>query len=74
MRWNDGVVVDAMLPFGLCSTPKIFTALADGLEWIIGQRRGRIVEHYLNDLIVLVPPADQACMPMGLVRVDIRMQ
>ena len=29
---------DTRLPFGLRSAPKIFTAVADGLEWIAKQR------------------------------------
>ena len=33
MQWNNAVYVDGMLPFGLRSAPKIFNALADGLEW-----------------------------------------
>ena len=34
MQWEGQVYVDAALPFGLRSAPKIFNALADGLEWI----------------------------------------
>ena len=34
MMWEDKVYVDAALPFGLRSAPKIFTAVADTLEWI----------------------------------------
>ena len=32
MEWG-GVFVDKTLPFGLRSAPKIFTAVADALEW-----------------------------------------
>ena len=32
MRWNDRVFVDAVLPFGLRSAPKIFNAIADAVE------------------------------------------
>ncbi len=39
MKWRGGVLVDSALPFGLRSTPKSFTAVADGLEWIL-QARG----------------------------------
>ena len=39
MQWRDLIYVDTVLPFGLRSAPKIFTALVDGLEWII-QKRG----------------------------------
>ena len=33
-QWQGARYVDGMLPFGLRSAPKIFTALADALEWI----------------------------------------
>ena len=35
INWNGELYVDAMLPFGLQSAPKIFTAVADALEWCI---------------------------------------
>ena len=35
IRWEDNLYIDAILPFGLRSAPKIFNALADALEWII---------------------------------------
>ena len=47
-----------MLPFGLRSTPKIFTALADALEWIL-RRRG--IDHYLDDFVVIGPPGSSEC-------------
>ena len=34
MMWDGKLYVDAALPFGLRSAPKIFTALADAIEWI----------------------------------------
>ena len=38
MSWKGKVYVDATLPFGLRSAPKIFTAVADACEWILRQR------------------------------------
>ena len=35
MRWEGSVFVDTALPFGLWSAPKVFTAVADALEWIV---------------------------------------
>ena len=32
MKWRDRLFVDAALPFGLRSAPKIFTAMADAAE------------------------------------------
>ena len=34
MCWNGEVFVDAALPFGLRSAPKIFNAIADAVEWM----------------------------------------
>ena len=33
VQWHDSIYVDRCLPFGLWSAPKIFTAIADALEW-----------------------------------------
>ena len=38
MSWKGRIYVDATLPFGLRSAPKIFTAVADACEWILKQR------------------------------------
>ena len=35
MQWEGMVFMDATLPFGLCSVPKIFNTLADALEWAV---------------------------------------
>ena len=35
MRWRGKLYLDTVLPFGLRSAPKIFTAIADALEWIL---------------------------------------
>ena len=35
MSWEGSLYFDAVLPFGLCSAPKIFTAIADALQWIV---------------------------------------
>jgi len=37
VQWSGCTYVDRMLPFGLRLAPKIFSALADGLQWILGQ-------------------------------------
>ena len=36
MSWRRGIFIDAVLPFGLGSAPKIFNSVADALEWIVG--------------------------------------
>ena len=35
--WKEKLYVDTMLPFGLRSAPKIFTAVADAIEWCVRQ-------------------------------------
>ena len=47
IRWRDECFCDGMLPFGLRSAPKIFTAVADALEWCIRQQGVHQVYHYL---------------------------
>ena len=37
-EWQDQYDVDGMLPFGPRLAPKIFTAVADTLEWIVRSR------------------------------------
>ena len=34
MCWNGDIFVDAALPFGFRSAPKVFNAIADAMEWI----------------------------------------
>jgi len=49
------------LPFGLRSAPKLFTALADALEWILMANGIRFVWHYLDDYITVGSPASGEC-------------
>ena len=35
MRWKGMLFVDTVLPFGLRLDPKIFTAVANALEWMV---------------------------------------
>ena len=53
MVWRDKLYVDGALPFGLRSAPKLFTALADGLLWIMGRHGVAESLHYLDDFLVL---------------------
>ena len=34
-QWEGQLYIDTALPFGLRSAPKIFNAVADGLQWIL---------------------------------------
>ena len=61
MEWRGHLYVDPMLPFGLRSAPKIFNALADGLEWHLRNCGIRQVFHYLDDFIIVAPPHSSEC-------------
>lgn len=61
VQWKGSLYVDAMLPFGLRSAPKIFTAVADALEWCFRQERVTLVDHYLDDYITMGPPGTSVC-------------
>ena len=52
MAWREKVYIDTALPFGLRSAPKIFTAVADALQWIFESCGIDTVLHYLDDYIV----------------------
>ena len=56
MEWRGDVFVDAALPFGLRSAPKIFNAVADALEWIVGRQVPGKVIHYLDDFLFVGRP------------------
>ena len=53
MRWQGKIYVDATLPSGLWSAPKIFNALADAAQWIIQEMGARYLWHYLDDFITI---------------------
>ncbi len=47
--------MDKVLPFGLRSAPKIFSAVADALQWLMRQQ-GLEILHYLDDFLAVSPP------------------
>ena len=61
MRWRGELYVDGSLPFGLRSAPKIFTALADALLWIMGNQGVSEAMHYLDDFLILGRPESDQC-------------
>ena len=61
VQWKGDVYLDAALPFGLRSASKIFSAVADGLLWILQARGVEESLHYLDDFLLLVPPASPKC-------------
>ena len=61
MRWKGKLFIDTALPFRLRSAPKIFTAVADGLQWILSNRGVVPSLHYLDDFLIVGPPQSCQC-------------
>ena len=53
MRWEGGLFIDTVLPFGLRSASKIFTAVSDAVEWVLRRQGVRFAIHYLDDFLVI---------------------
>ena len=50
-QWQSQVYVDKALPFGFCSAPLIFSAVADALLWIMKRRGVSWAIHYVDDFL-----------------------
>ena len=61
MRWQRAVYVDKVLPFGLCSAPLIFTAVADALQWLMELNGATFIDHYLDDFVTVGKPGSDEC-------------
>ncbi len=61
MVWEDALYIDTALPFGLRSAPKMFSALADGLIWMMGHRGVQRALHYLDDYLFFRRAGSQEC-------------
>ena len=61
IQWYSDTYIDTALPFGLRSAPKIFSALADALAWVISSRGVSFQLHYLDNFLFLGPPGRPAC-------------
>ena len=59
--WEEEVFIDTAVPFGLRSAPKMFSALADALAWIIHARGVVHQLHYLDDFLLLGWPGGIEC-------------
>jgi len=56
MMWEGNLFVDCALPFGLRSAPRIFTAIADVLEWREKFEGIPKIMHYLDDFLIISSP------------------
>ena len=61
VQWAEKIFYDTRLPFGLRLAPKIFTAVADALQWSFTRQGVTWVAHYLDDYITLGPPNSEVC-------------
>ena len=61
MCWKEGIYLDTVLPFGLRSAPKIFSAVADALEWILAHHGVTAVMHYLDDFLTMGESNSNEC-------------
>lgn len=53
MEWNQTKYMDTTLPFGLRSAPKIFSAVADALEWAFREAGVTFSLHFLDDYLTM---------------------
>ena len=60
MKWRGKLYVDKALPFGLRSAPKIYNAVADAMQWILG-KEGVEVIHYQDDFLMAGAPNSSQC-------------
>jgi len=61
VTWEGALYVDSALPFRLYSAPKIFTSVADALEWRLKQEGLQQVFHYLDDFLIVAQPDLPQC-------------
>ena len=61
ISWEDEVFLDAALPFGLRSAPKVFSAVADALAWAMTLEGVSFQLHYLDDFFFAGPPDTSQC-------------
>lgn len=67
IQWDGQTFVDRALPFGLCSAPKIFNAVADVITWVFHQLGIAHQLHYLDDFLFLgAPDTDEAAWALEL--------
>lgn len=67
VSWEGKTYVDRALPFGLRSAPKIFSAVADMVSWVLHCAGIRHQLHYLDDFLLLgAPNTDEAAQALAM--------
>ena len=59
-QWEGIIYTDRALPFGLRSAPKIFSAVADALQWILTKKGVKNLLRYLDDFIFVTKSLEEA--------------
>ena len=60
VQWENCSYVDKRLPFGLRSAPKIFSAVADAIQFILTKKGIHNCLHYLDDYILVASSKSEA--------------
>ena len=66
IRWDQATYIDRSLPFGLRSAPKILTAIADFVAWVLSCLGIKHQIHYLDDFLFLVAADSHNAWPLHL--------
>ena len=61
LHWDNKLYIHQVLSFRLCSTPLIFSAVADALLWIMKQRGTSWAIHYIDDFLTMGAPHSSEC-------------
>ena len=61
IRWGPAIYLNTALPFGLRSAPKIFSAFADALAWVLRSNGIGQQLHYLDDFLFLGAASTHEC-------------
>ena len=61
MEFEGHTYIDTTLPFGLRSAPKLFTALADALEWVVREKGVTWMLKYIDDVLLMGRPTSVEC-------------
>ena len=68
ISWQGRTYIDWALPFGLRSAPKLFSAVADAIAWVLHCQGVCYQLHYLDDFLFLGAPAtSEATATLSLV-------
>lgn len=54
MKWQGELYIDTALPFGLRSAPKLFTAIADDMQWILQKLGSYELTHYSDNFCLYI--------------------